>query len=103
MSPQRPCAHAKRPFACASSKSICPFIPSPSPAAQKGSQGLRNEPGVPCRERREILRLETNGSFLWAFGDHWLQTLDGLTVQAMVEEGVLESDMDSQVLLEGNL
>lgn len=53
--------------------------------------------------RHEILRLETNGSFLWAFGDHWLQTLDGLTVQAMVEEGVLESDMDSQVLLEGNL
>lgn len=42
-------------------------------------------------------------SFLWAFGDHWLQTLDGLTVQVMVEKGVLESDMDSQVLLEGNL
>lgn len=94
---------SKCPFACASFKSTCPFIPSPSPAAQKGSQGLRNEPGVPCGERHEILRLETNGSFLWAFRDHWLQTLDGLTVQAMVEEGVLESDMDSQVLLEGNL
>lgn len=84
---------------CALSMSTCPFIPSPSPAAQKGCGGLRDEPGVPCGERHrgiiwalgEILRLEQGGSFLWAFGEHWLQALHGLTVQVMVEEGVPES------------
>lgn len=103
MGPQGPCAHVQASICVCIIQVHLPLHPFPISCCTERVSGLRNEPGVPCGERREILRLETNGSFLWAFGDHWLQTLDGLTVQAMVEEGVLESDMDSQVLLEGNL